>query len=720
MSGREGTQSPGARVQRARFAVLSATILLASAVSLVSVVRIGDSSRARMDVTATGEHRISPRTERVLDALPSGTRILLAIDRRSLEPGARVMLSDVLDTLARATDRLETDWIDTGSDSGRERFESAIGAMVRTQGPAIEGYRSVIARGALALGAACAEMESRLAPSLDQIAGLLPESSPGRVAFQERAALLRVLARDGAAAATTLTGATEDTSVLPAFDGAWRAASPVAQNIDAQLDALARELNEYARSTDGIPASRDAARCLASVASQSRAPLARAADDVRSHPIPSVMRAARAIEAGRAALAVGPGSAGVVAIDLDGLVAAAAAPAAEARARVESILGTALGTLLNPDPPIVVLVHAENPAILARAGLYEQMTRHLAARAIDLVMWPLIATQEPPSLREINPEGRRPVVYVLLSTDSAAQGRGSGVLPGIERAQLLGRVSASLFERGERLLISVSPSIIPATGAADPTVEFLRAIGVECDTARPLVRERLSTAGRTVTTPIAAVGEGGDHAIAGAIRGLPLFMAWPLRISVSDSGVGAGVELWPLLTHPIAQPGEACWGESQWLSLWQGALENQAAIAAPPTLDARDHAFPEGETRVMLACAIERASPRGSGTQRIVVVGTHSYGQYGWLADPITHDQRVVDGRPVRTHPGNLELLDASIAYLAGLDTLIAQSPEAGDSPTIRALDAKTLRNLRLAIAFGVPGLVLVVGAWAMVIRRRG
>ncbi|HRJ50524.1 MAG TPA: hypothetical protein PKU91_08320, partial [Phycisphaerales bacterium] len=276
-----------------------------------------------------------------------------------------------------------------------------------------------------------------------------------------------------------------------------------------------------------------------------------------------------------------------------------------------------------------------------------------------------------------------------------------------------------LFEQGERLLISVSPSIIPATGSDDPTVAFLRSLGVDCDSARPLVRERLTTAGRSVTTPIAASGTGGDHPIAGAIRGLPTFMAWPLRITLNEAAANAaGVEVWPLITHP-APAGETVWGESQWLPLWQIALENQASASNPPSRDDRDAPLPVQPSDAALACAIERASPAGTGTQRLVVVGTHSYGQYGWLADPITHDQRVIDGRPVRTHPGNLELLDASIAYLAGLDALIAQSPEAGDSPTIRAIDPAALRTLRLTIAFGIPALVLLAGAASMLVRRR-
>lgn len=715
--GRPLPKGATARAQRMRFALLSLTILLASAVSLVAVVRIGEATRRRLDATATGEHRLAPRTTRVLEALPEGCRLLLAMDRRTLEPGARMMLTDVLEGLDRASARLTTDWIDTGSDSGRESLDRALRGLASSQSVSIEAYRAALAEAAAAMTTACAAIETSLAPALDAVPTTLEASDPARTAFQERAALLRVLARDGASAATALQAQTTadapSSGPVPSHDAAWRAAQPVAQNLDAQLDALARELAEYSRATQGTATARDAAAGLARTTASVRDPLARAIERARTERIPGVVRVARAIEADRAALAVGPGAEGVVAIDLDALVAAAASPGAEARGRVESLFGTALGALLNPDQPIVMLVHAESPALLARAALYEKLAQHLAARGIDLVTWAIVASDREPSLRDLDPDGRRPVVYVILSTDSGAQGRGSGVLPGIERAQRLGRVSRELFERGEAMLISVSPSVVPATGAEDPTVSFLREIGVACDTARPLVHERLTQGGRAVTTPIAATPEeSSGHAIAGAIRGLPMFMAWPIHLSIASPA--AGVEVWPLITHADS----AMWGESQWLGLWQVAIENQGNIA-PPERDARDFIPPVGEP-FTLASAIERPVPGGGGVmQRLVIVGTHSYGQYGWLADPITQDQNVVDGRPVRSHPGNIELLDASISYLAGLDEMIAQSPEAGDSPMIRDIDERTLRLVRGGLALGLPILVLALGGILALLRGR-
>lgn len=730
MSGTSPTGTEGARPRRGRFAVLASAILLSATVCMVSVVEIGRSSSRRFDVTATGEHRLAPRTMQILDALPDGSRIVLAMDKRTIEPSARAMLEDVLATFERSSDRIGVDWIDTAGEAGQRTFARTLADLMRAEGPSIDAYARTMRRASEAMATAAAGVDPALATGLERIRDALDAGDASRQAFDERAALFRVLARDGLATATAaLTpimeweagGADRDPAQgnepgLPRLDDAWQTLRGPAENLDAQLDGLARELAEYAKTAQGTPSARDMASGLARTAATLRAPLARAIEQARAARAPAVIRVARLIESDRAAIVVGQTGPGIVGIDPDALVAAAAAPAAEARGRVESLFATALGTLITPSPPIVVLVHAENPLLLARANLYQQLIERLSARGIDTITWSLLSSTEPPSLREIDPDRQRPVVYVALSTDSSTRSPGPGQPSGIERAQRLGAALKSLFERGESILISTSASVIPSSGSPDPTIDFLAGVGVLCDTARPLVRERLTPSGRVVTTPLTGADrftEVESHPVAGAIRGLPLFMAWPIRVSTQDQ-MPPGVTAEPLLAFSDA----SMWGESQWITLWQVGLESQATMPSPPTRDARDSEAPAGEP-VTLAWAIQRRSPEDPArSQRIVVVGTHSYGQYGWFADGITHEQTLIDGRPVRLHPGNIELFDASIAYLAGMDQLIAQSPEARSTPVIGPIDEGRLRALRIALGLGMPGAVLVIGVIVWLIRR--
>lgn len=722
-----------ARPRRGRFAVLAAAILLSATVCMVSLIQIGQSTSRRFDVTATGEHRLAPRTIQILDALPDGSRIVLAMDKRSIEPSARAMLEDVLSTFDRSSDRIGVDWIDTAGEAGQRTFTGTLRDLAADQLASIDAYAEVMRRAVEAMTTASGGIDPALGSGLERIRDSLDAQDASRQAFDERAALFRVLARDGLATATAAlrpileweargaggdatTGAGGPVDALPRLDDAWQTLRGPAENLDAQLDGLARELSDYAKATQGTPSARDLASGLARSVTTLRAPLARAIENARAARAPAVIRVARLIESDRAAIVVGQTGPGIVGIDPDALVAAAAAPAAEARGRVESLFATALGTLITPSPPIVVLVHAENPLLLARANLYQQLIERLSARGIDTITWSLLSSTEPPSLREIDPDRQRPVVYVALSTDSSTRSPGPGQPSGIERAQRLGAALGSLFDRGESLLISTSASVIPSAGSPDPTIEFLASVGVACDTARPLVRERLTPSGRAVTTPLTGADrltEGGDHPIAGAIRGLPLFMAWPIRIAALDQ-MPPDVTAEPILGFADA----SMWGESQWITLWQVGLESQATMPSPPARDARDYEPASGES-VSLAWAIQRRFPEDpTRAQRLVVVGTHTYGQYGWFADGITHERTMIDGRPVRMHPGNIELFDASIAYLAGMDQLIAQSPEARSTPVIGPMDEARLRAMRITLGLGMPGAVLVIGVVVWLIRR--
>lgn len=715
-----GSPAPGSqRGRRVRFAALSLCIAVSATICLLAIDRIGRETARRIDVTATGEHKVAPRTARVLGLLPAGTELIVALDRRTLPPGAVTVLDDVLGQVDRESDALGVSWIDTGSGAGRAGFEATLAKLAARDADRIESFRSLVTAGSAALDATAAAVEATLAPQLESIASLLDASDTARAAFEERAALMRVTARDArAAAANAARIASEPGSgPVPPVDEAWRSLQGPAQNTDTQLDALARELDQYARSTQGTPAARDRAAGVSREAEGLRAALARGIEPLRTSRVPAVIRVARAIEADRAVLAVGPTAQGIVAMDPDALIAAASASAADARRRVEDLAATTLATLLNADPPIVVLVHAESPALLARANLYQRLADHLSRRGIDIVVWSLALSPEPPSLRDLDPDRRRPVLYVALSTDSSAQGPGGSVLPGPERAQRLGRAMTDLFRRGESMLISVSPSMAPTTGSPDPTVAFLAEVGISPDTGRPLVHERLTPAGRIVTTPIAAAAreEGSDaHPLSLALRDLPTFMAWPIALEIlperpADASIHA--------IYEMREP--ASWRESQWLGLWQVALENQAAVARPPERDARDEPV-DPAAPPALVLAVERPSPTDPGrAQRLIVVGTHSYGQYGWFADPVAHDvQTDIDGRAVPTHPGNLELFDAALAYLSGRDELIAQSPGAQGAPMIRPIDPERLTLIRLALVAGLPISVLLLGALSRVLRR--
>jgi hypothetical protein len=151
----------------------------------------------------------------------------------------------------------------------------------------------------------------------------------------------------------------------------------------------------------------------------------------------------------------------------------------------------------------------------------------------------------------------------------------------------------------------------------------------------------------------------------------------------------------PVLTTPADTQ---TWGESQWLRVYQTPREQVPLIPDQPKFDeGRD--VKGGTGAWTLAVATEKDS------QRAVIVGSNS-----WITDKYSQQMGTVEGRQTLLFPGNVELFEASVLWLAGQDTMIAQSPAARSVAMVRAIESPSLTRLRWSIVLGLPGLVLLVG----------
>jgi hypothetical protein len=174
---------------------------------------------------------------------------------------------------------------------------------------------------------------------------------------------------------------------------------------------------------------------------------------------------------------------------------------------------------------------------------------------------------------------------------------------------------------------------------------------------------------------------------------LPTRLEWPIALSTATAD---GVKSWPLLKVD----GKTAWGESQWLGYWQVRISEHELVPDKPAKDSeRDDT--KGPWTVALA------AQRGSGgdSQRLVVVGANS-----WFMDRVALEQSVVDGRAAAAYPGNIELFEAAVYWLAGQDDMIAPSATARAVPLIRPLSGGTLLAIRWLTIAGLPGAVLLVG----------
>lgn len=200
----------------------------------------------------------------------------------------------------------------------------------------------------------------------------------------------------------------------------------------------------------------------------------------------------------------------------------------------------------------------------------------------------------------------------------------------------------------------------------------------------------------------------GSHPILRAVRGLPALVPWPIPLKAKGAEGAPGREGLRVTALATIADDASTWGESQWVRLWQTPRAQRGASPDLPVFDANRDV--RGGPW-MVAAAAEIPGPRGT-PQRLVVVGSNS-----WFIDQVTQRRAEVDGRVIDANPGNIELFESSVLWLAGQDELIAQSPEAASIALIGAIAPERLSMIRWVIVAGLPVLVLVVGGLYRAVR---
>lgn len=663
----------------------------------------------RFDVTATGEHRLSPRATTVLSKLDAPARLIIATDLRRVSPEAMRDTTDVLERFSKSG-KMEVSLLDSASAEGVRSFQSLLHELTEADRPTLDAQAATVRATAInavdLAKAAQGELSTLLLALRDAIAASGTPGESARQTLEQRAAAARLAGRDLQASLAKI----EETMVLTIGDVRVTAADQGADVLKKQLRAASEqmgvtgaELRRLAKQPLGDAIAGRAAS-LAERFSAERDRLSVAADTLSRVRPPASLRLARVLSQNAGAILLPPPDtkADPVALPLEELFpeqdrVIRSGAKADNRRRVEEQVTAALAAMLQPLRPIAVFTHAEEQLYIADAPFLEKLRDHLAMRGIDAVEWSVLLEPEPTQLSRLDPSGQRPVVYVVLPPDTTTTARASEGRGGIERSQRLGAALEKLIAAGKCLLLSVNPSIQRTYGDADPIAAALKPLGIEPASGKPIMTEVAGANGRGVETDRAVLaGENGANPIHGAIRGLPTYLPWPIGLTMPPATGAGSIDATALITLPAA---ENAWGESRWLLLWQTPRQQRARLGEMPKFDAgQDERGPW-----TLAAAVER-STAGS-RQRVVIVGSS-----GWFFDTITQAAASVDGRVVAQFPGNMELLDASVLWLTGGDDLIAQSPQADALPMIGAIDPQRLLVLRLLLILGVPLMVLALG----------
>ncbi len=712
--------------RRARYGLVTLLLLTTVTVAAGLANVLADRFRARFDVTASGDQKLAPRTERLLKGLRGDYRVVIAADQRAIDARARERVQEVLAEMTRTADTLDATIIDTGSPAGLGEFQRLVGELAERDRAAIERQAEGIGASAAAATALAEYLSDTLSPLLLSIRDELGTESEidrtNRTFFEQTAANMRIVGAELSAAADEARGlltAQDPALPVPSLDRAAERLEPaMAQAVD-QLTALSRELGRFAEARAAVGPAADRVRPHLLEIGRRRDAVSVALDTLRRQQRLDVLRVVEALRAGAAALVIGPPDVGLAAIDLESLfpstewLNAVGVARADMRQRTEELIVTSIASLTNPDKPIVVLMHGEVRPFIKDTPLFKQLERRLSLRGIDMVEWAPVAEPNAPALTTLNPDGSRPVVYAVLSPDSSTSAPRAGDLSGAQRAARLGEAITSVASSGRSLLVSLNPSVLPTYGERDPITAPLQRWGLYAETGRPLLREQVTQRGRVIEEDRTIVPTPKGHPIADAVVGLPVRLPWPIPIFEKALEDGTRLKSTTVLELPRA---EDTWGESQWLRLWQTPRDQRTLLPDPPSFDpARDQRAPEGEKGVLEAWPVAVAAERfevGLPVQRLVVVGSNA-----WFSDPVTQSQIDAGGRMVAAYPGNLEFFEAAVSWLAGQESLIAQSAIARPVPLVRPLDPETLRNLRLGVIAGLPLCVLLLGLLYRLIR---
>lgn len=721
--------------RKARYLAQSTALMLAVSAVCVFGVILASREPIRLDTTASREHELSERSRRVLQSLDAPHEIVLVVNAAAADPRALERAQDVLDTLARESPFVSATSINASSGRGAEALDAVLARLVERYRPTLDSARSAItsaAESAQSLAADYAAAAILAQNAADAVSAEAPSAAELRRFFSDSAAVLRLAGPELAAAADQArqhADSNAPNTPIPLHERAVARLREPVLNIHRQMDEINSGLLALEQARPGVidDPTRAAAKSLLERCAPLRdrtASLLLAVEDVPATPLE---RCLRALSAGPTALIIGPppkaesnaaaGARGVTAVDVQSLLLPAASGdptlgRIDLRFRIEELFVGGLAVLNVRTAPVVCLVHGarEGETLAPEFAPLRGLVQRLALRGIDVVEWPAALQDAPPSLSRLpgGSDAGRPVIYAVLPTNALTP-------DGALRSKRLADRVAALVAEGKPVLLSVNPSNLPGIGQKDPMVEFLEPLGLRADSGRPILQrvpnaDRGGTGAQPVFPDLFLTRADPSTAIGQAVQSLRTHLRWgiPLRIDPTAQQK-SGTQIRAVLVVPAS---ENTWAESEWLGFWQLSASDRLRVSNPPA----PHPVRDDLTGPWTVVAsIDRASDgaKSSAIGRIVVVGANA-----WFFDEFTQTADVIDGRPVARSPGNAELFEAAIYWLAGQEDLIARSAEAQAAPTIRGdLSERSQTLLRWSLIAGLPLLTLLVGAFWRLVR---
>jgi hypothetical protein len=271
--------------------------------------------------------------------------------------------------------------------------------------------------------------------------------------------------------------------------------------------------------------------------------------------------------------------------------------------------------------------------------------------------------------------------------------RREGREPSKEEMTLV-RTVQGLIETGESVMINYNPSLMQRYRLRDPWQALTRDFHVEPQTQHVIFNAVAAAEGATEFRGELVIDTlDADHPVSRAAHGQQTYFPIPVPIAIEEK---LNVDSIALVE---AQPNARRWLEDDWAR----------AMTAGDV--ARGEPF---ETPQAIMAGAERSNPETGRRQRVLLVGSG-----GWLRSFVTEVATTLGGQRVAlTNPGNHELMLASVAWLAGMDDLIAPSAVGRGLVRLEGIDQGVATRWGVITVIFAPLFCLLVGMGVWILRR--
>ncbi|HRQ74663.1 MAG TPA: Gldg family protein [Phycisphaerales bacterium] len=670
--------------------LLSVAVIAAS----VNVVAQGGPFRARFDATKTRAYSLSEQTRLMLQNLEGDWTIALVMTEAQTDRTTRKQIDEVLARFTKASPRVSLMRVDPTDPRTLSEYEALLAQLRWRYRDLVDRYDAALDTGVELFRDAVGFAEQQAAHiewMVQTLVGSVDDAAQEQVLaalapLMQQARSLSLLAEQGEEVldAVSKSRQFDDSSPIPDYDAARSILARALATAANELDDTSEEIRRWLSRADLPREIRDQTEAVRNSSVTMAQRLVAAADPLTHLPPLELASIGRRLASGDAAVVLSPKRAAVIPSDQlfpkSNFKATATGDIAfDQRFRGEQLISAAMRSLLVERMPLVVFVHAEERSLLRpheRQADLVGVANVLRASRFSVREW-IVGQMEKPT-----GEPGQPVVYIVLPPSQR-----QGFEPSRQERALIASVER-LIADGEAIMLNVYPSAIARFNQVDPWAMLAEPFGVRVDTARVIYESvRTGTNETQIQQGVALQEFGSSHPIGRAVSGQQAYFSLPLRVE-------AGGRHHVLASVP---PSSSRWLESNW------------------SLDTRSLPEPQPEQRLTehapIVVAAERDHPDrtrpGAPMQRAIVVGSG-----GWLLSFIADLVVGLGGdRVALVNPGNAELLLASVAWLAGMDQLIAQSAAGQEVSRLRNVSDTASFMWRLLFIGGVPGACLLLGA---------